>query len=272
MGGEYSQCFDEGINKGKRLLKNLQIRNESTTLESHRLKKGKIDTRRVYASDFTEDIFKRIDRSSYKPVSVHLSIDGSGSMRGEKWRSTLINSVALGYVSLNVDNIDLVITIRTSGDLEGKHKHVPLLIFCFDSKVNKLHDLRRITYYRLMGSTPEGLCLDALNKFIAPSSYYLDSYLINMSDGMPNYRSVDSQEYVGDASYNHTAKVVNKIKKKNVKVLSYFISRNKNTYKTETSECFRQMYGRDARFVDVDNINQVTKTLNKLFLSENMIS
>ena len=272
LGGEYSKCFEEGVNKGKRLLKKLQIRNESTSLESHRLKKGKIDTRRVYASDFTEDIFKRIDRSNYKPLSVHLSIDGSGSMHGEKWRSTLINAIALGYVSSNVDNIDLVITIRTSGDLEGKHKHVPLLIFCFDSKVNKVHDLRRITNYRLTGSTPEGLCLDALNKFIPTSSYYLDSYLINMSDGMPNYRSINGSEYVREEAYAHTAGVVNKIKKKNVKLLSYFISKNKNKYKTDTSECFKQMYGRDSRFVDVNNINQVTQTLNKLFLSENMIS
>ena len=272
LGGEYGKCFEEGVNKGKRLLKKLQIRNESTSLESHRLKKGKIDTRRIYASDFTEDIFKRIDRSNYKPLSVHLSIDGSGSMHGEKWRSTLINAIALGYVSSNVDNIDLVITIRTSGDLEEKYKHVPLLIFCFDSKVNKVHDLRRITNYRLTGSTPEGLCLDALNKFIPTSSYYLDSYLINMSDGMPNYRSINGSEYVREEAYAHTAGVVNKIKKKNVKLLSYFISKNKNKYKTDTSECFKQMYGRDSRFVDVNNINQVTQTLNKLFLSENMIS
>ena len=272
LGSKYSHCYEEGINKGKRLLKKLQIRNESTSLESHRLKKGKIDTRRVYASDFTEDIFKRIDRSNYKPLSIHLSIDGSGSMNGEKWNSTLINAIALGYVSLNVDNIDLVITIRTSGDLEGKHNHVPLLIFCFDSKINKAHDLRKITNYRLTGSTPEGLCLDALNKFIPQSSYYLDSYLINMSDGMPNFRAKNGSEYVREEAYAHTAGVVNKVKKKNVKLLSYFISKNKNKYKTEASECFKQMYGRDSRFVDVNNINQVTQTLNKLFLSENMIS
>ena len=171
-----------------------------------------------------------------------------------------------------MDNIDLVITIRTSGDLEGRHSHVPLLIFCFDSKINKVHDLRKITNYRLIGSTPEGLCLDALNKFIPQSSYYLDSYLINMSDGMPNFRARNRSEYVREEAYIHTASVVNKIKKKNIKLLSYFISKNKNKYKTEASECFRQMYGRNSRFVDVDNINQITQTLNKLFLSENMVS
>ena len=37
LGSKYSHCYEEGINKGKRLLKKLQIRNESTSLESHRL-------------------------------------------------------------------------------------------------------------------------------------------------------------------------------------------------------------------------------------------
>ena len=269
-GGEYSYCFEEGINKGKRLLKKLQIRNESVTLESHRLKKGKIDNRRVYASDFTEDIFKRIDRSNYKPLSINLSIDGSGSMQGEKWKSTLINAIALGYVSLNVDNIDLVITIRTTGDMwshKGTPRHVPLLIFCFDSKINKVYDLKRLTYYRLLGATPEGLCLDALNKYMDASSYYLDSYLINMSDGMPNY-----EKYLQEPAYKHTSKIVNKIKRKNINLLSYFISDGKEYSQKNTSKYFKEMYGRDAKFIDVNDINQVTQTLNKLFLSENMVS
>ena len=124
-GTEYSQCFEEGINKGKKLLRKLQIRNESIILETNRLKKGKIDTRRIYASNFMEDIFKKIDKSSHKPISINLSIDGSGSMQGDKWKSTLINAIALGYVSLNVDNIDLVITIRTSGNIK-RGTHIPL--------------------------------------------------------------------------------------------------------------------------------------------------
>ena len=89
---------------------------------------------------------------------------------------------------------------------------------------------------------------------------------------MPNYRTPNGTEYVREEAYIHTARIVSKIKKKNVKLLSYFISKNKNSYKTDTSECFRQMYGRDSRFINVNNINQITQTLNKLFLSENMIS
>jgi hypothetical protein len=164
----------------------------------------------------------------------------------------------------------LVITIRTTGDMwshKGTPRHVPLLIFCFDSKINKVYDLKRLTYYRLLGATPEGLCLDALNKYMDASSYYLDSYLINMSDGMPNY-----EKYLQEPAYKHTSKIVNKIKRKNINLLSYFISDGKGYFQKNTSKYFKEMYGRDAKFIDVNDINQVTQTLNKLFLSENMVS
>ena len=32
------------------------------------------------------------------------------------------------------------------------------------------------------------------------------------------------------------------------------------------------MYGKEASFIDPKNINEITKTLNKLFLQKNLIS
>ena len=58
-------------------------------------------------------------------------------MQGEKWDQVLINTVALGYVSLHMQNIDLTISIRTTGEdpsLSSKTAHIPLLILAFDSK------------------------------------------------------------------------------------------------------------------------------------------
>ena len=267
-GTEYSYCFEEGINKGKKLLKKIQVRNESIILETNRLKKGKIDTRRIYASDFTEDIFKKIDKTNHKPISINLSIDGSGSMQGSKWKSTLINAIALGYISLNIDNIDLTITIRTSGNIK-RGTHIPLLIFAFNSKINKLSDLKKLIYFKLTGGTPEGLCLDALNNYIPSSSYYLDSYLINMSDGMPNFY-IKEHSYKQEDALIHTSRVINKIKKKNIKILSYYVANleTKNIWKKD----FEIMYGKDAKYINVDNINQITQTLNRLFLNKNLIS
>lgn len=262
----------KGINIGKKLLRKLKIRNEQTTLNSHRLKKGKIDNRRIYAANFVDDIFMKTDRTSYKPINLHVSIDGSGSMDGLKWNNTLINTIALGYLSLKMSNINLTISIRTSGG-DSPYNQIPLLILAFDSKKDSLNDLKKLGHLKVNGFTPEGICLDALNDFIPASSYHLDSYLINMSDGYPMFYN-NNREYKGEKAINHTSKVIKNIKRKGVKILSYFIV-SKDITETKNKEIignFKTMYGKGASFIDPKNINEVTKTLNNLFLTKNMIS
>ena len=270
-----------GINIGKKLLRKLQVRNEQIILASKRLKSGKIDPRRIYAASFEDDLFYKIDRSNYKPISLHVTIDGSGSMDGTKWRQVLTNTVALGYVALKMDNIDLTISIRTSGknpNLSSQTAQIPLLILAFDSKKHTLRDLKRLAYYKCNGLTPEGMCLNALNEFIPNSSYYLDSYLINMSDGYPTFETYGIKgtlkvNYRGEEAILDTAKAVKNIKKKGVKILSYFIqSSTTKTKESELIENFQIMYGKGASFIDPKNLNEVTKTLNSLFLEKNLIS
>ena len=267
---------EDGINIGKKLLHKLRIRNEQITLASKRLKVGKIDPRRIYAASFEEDLFYKIDRATYKPISLHVSIDGSGSMDGTKWRQVLTNTVALGYVALKMDNIDLTISIRTSGknpNSSSMNAHIPLLILAFDSKKHTLRDLRKLANYRTNGLTPEGMCLNALNEFIPNSSYYLDSYLINMSDGYPTFEMGKDLNYRGEEAILDTAKAVKNIKKKGVKILSYFIqSSSTKTKEKELIENFQIMYGKEASFINPKNLHEVTKTLNNLFLERNLIS
>ena len=269
------EYIEQGINLGKKLLRKLRIRNEQITLASKRLKSGKIDPRRIYAANFEEDLFYKINKSNYKPISLHVSIDGSQSMEGQKWKQVLINTIALGYISLFMDNIDLTISIRTTGkDLNRSSQtaQIPLLILAFNSKKNTLKDLKRLQYYKPTGLTPEGMCLTALNEYIPNSSYYLDSYLINMSDGYPTFEYAGLR-YKGEEAILDTTKAVNKIKKKGVKILSYFIGSNINKTKdNELIENFRTMYGKGASFINPKNINEVTKTLNNLFLEKNLIS
>ncbi len=269
------EYIEQGINLGKKLLRKLRIRNEQITLASKRLKSGKIDPRRIYAANFEEDLFYKIDKSNYKPISLHVSIDGSQSMEGQKWKQVLINTIALGYISLFMDNIDLTISIRTTGkDLNKSSQtaQIPLLILAFNSKKNNLKDLKRLQYCKPTGLTPEGMCLTALNEYIPNSSYYLDSYLINMSDGYPTFEYAGLR-YRGEEAILDTTKIVNKIKKKGVKILSYFIGSNINKTKdNELIENFRTMYGKGASFINPKNINEVTKTLNNLFLEKNLIS
>tara|TARA_Y100001972_G_C7641537_1_gene322349 strand:+ start:67 stop:1869 length:1803 start_codon:yes stop_codon:yes gene_type:complete len=259
-----------GINLGKKLLNKLKITNEQVTLASKRLKSGKIDTKRIYSASFENNIFYKINKSNYKPVSIHLSIDGSGSMQGEKWDQVLVNTVALGYISLYMQNIDLTISIRTTGK-ENK-EHIPLLILAFNSKKHTLSDLKKISYYKVSGLTPEGMCLNTLNEYIPNSSYYLDSYLINMSDGFPTFES-NGFIYKGKSAILDTAKAISNIKKKGVKVLSYFIETDVTSNKlNELVNSFKNMYGKSATFIDPKNINQITKTLNNLFLKRDLIS
>jgi hypothetical protein len=255
---------EQGIIKGKRLLNKLQIRNEQITSASKRLKQGKIDPRRIYAANFEEDLFYKIDKANYKPINLNISIDGSGSMKGNKWEQVLINTIALGYISLNMNNINISISIRTSGDVFTGGQ-VPLLILAFDSKKHKLKDLKKLKYYREDGLTPEGICLEALN--IPNSSYYLDSYLINMSDGMPTFLDYKDEKAILD-----TARVIKNIKKGGVNILSYFIDGEYNNYKYDAENNFKKMYGKDASFIDTNNINEITKTLNKLLLKKELVS
>ena len=268
--------IDEGISKGKKLLRKLRIRNEQITLNSNRLKSGKIDPRRIHAASFEEDLFYKIDRANYKPISLHVSIDGSGSMEGKKWNQTLINTIALGYISIHMSNIDLTISIRTTGKDLSKSSmtsHIPLLILAFNSKKHTMSDLRRLGHYKTNGLTPEGMCLNALNEYIPNSSYYLDSYLINMSDGYPTFEQYGKFTYKGITAILDTAKAVKNIKKKGVNILSYFIqSSSTKTKEEELIENFQTMYGKEASFIDPKNMHEVTKTLNDLFLKQNLVS
>ena len=268
--------IDKGIAKGKKLLRKLRIRNEQITLHSNRLKSGKIDPRRIHAASFEEDLFYKIDRANYKPISLHVSIDGSGSMEGTKWNQTLINTIALGYISIHMSNIDLTISIRTTGnDLtkSSQTAYIPLLILAFNSKKHTMSDLRRLGHYKVKGLTPEGMCLNALNEYIPNSSYYLDSYLINMSDGYPTFEQYGKFLYKGSEAILDTAKAVRNIKKKGVNILSYFIQApTTHTKEEELIENFQIMYGKEASFIDPKNMHEVTKTLNSLFLKQNLVS
>jgi len=196
-------------------------------------------------------------------------------MQGEKWDQVLTNTIALGYLSLHMQNIDLNIDFRTTGEdpsLLSKTAHIPLLILAFDSKKHTLMDLKKLSYYKVYGLTPEGMCLSALNKYIPSSSYYLDSYLINMSDGFPTFES-SGFSYKGKTAILDTTKAVNNIKKKGVNVLSYFIETDVTSIKlNELVDSFKTMYGKSATFIDPKNIYQITKTLNNLFLKRDLVS
>jgi hypothetical protein len=67
--------------------------------------------------------------------------------------------------------------------------------------------------------------------------------------------------YFGEFAAKHTRTMVNYIRERGVKILSYYIS----DYTTHSS-AFKYMYGEDAAFINVNNVTEVLRTLNKLLL------
>ena len=268
--------LEKGLIKGKKLLKQLKIRNEEQRLETNHLKKGKLDLKRIHAAGYTNDIFKKLDIKTFKKIDIHLSIDGSGSMKGHKWNSVLENTAAIAYVATKLNNINIKISIRTTAKepLQNKVNNlIPILIMAFDSTKHNINQIYKLKNFNIDGLTPEGICLEALNDFIQPSSYNIDSYLINMSDGMPTFTSKTGDEYKGEEAVKDTARVINLISKKRVNIMSYFIqSEANNDYRKKAENKFKLMYGKNAKFVDVNNINIITKTLNELFLKKDLVS
>ena len=76
-------------------------------------------------------------------------------------------------------------------------------------------------------------------------------------------------DYKGEAAILDTARVIKNIKKGGVNILSYFIQ---DEYNEKASNNFKQMYGKDASFININNINEITKTLNQLLLKKELIS
>ena len=60
---------------GKRLLKQLKVRNISKQDIFENLKKGKLDVRKIYSAPYNENIFNRIEKEDYKYIFLHISLE-----------------------------------------------------------------------------------------------------------------------------------------------------------------------------------------------------
>lgn len=252
----------DGIRIGTVLGKKLQVRGESRTTIYNRQKVGKIDKRLISSLGFgNENVFSVFETDSYKKANLHISIDASGSMGGSKWKQTITNVVALCKAVDMISNLSVQVSFRTTSNTDH-----PYIVLAYDSRVDKFSKVKEFfPYLTAGGTTPEGLCFEAIfNKFI-PAGNDFDSYFLNLSDGEPYYHG-HGMSYAGKFAYDHTNKMMKQIEGMGIKTLSYFIS-DSTTYST-SREAFKKMYGKSASFVDVTNIPQITKTMNGLFLEK----
>jgi len=269
---ENQKAINKGLVMGTILGKKLQVRGESRETKWTRLDSGRIDKRLIAELGFGNDrVFNTTFIESYSDAFLHISVDASGSMGGDKWINTQTAVSAIAKACSMINNVDLVISYRSTQDASNGYRRsgnqtFPLMLIAYDSRVDKINKIKNLfPLLRPSGTTPEGLCFEAIIKEIEVGSNDKDSYFLNFSDGMPMFQNSDI-DYYHDTAINHTSKMVKEIRNRGVKVLSYFIG---GTYDSRDEKgTFTKMYGSDAEFIDVTSVLPVAKTMNKKFLQK----
>ena len=261
-----------GTTLGTLLGKKLQVRSESRETIFSRLKKGKIDGRMIASLGYdNENVFFTNEVDQFKKANLHISIDYSGSMSGDKLRKCIVSTVAIVKACEMARNINVQVSVRST-DRGGNC--LPYVAIIHDSRRDTFRQFARyMSILQANNTTPEGLCFEAILKQLVPSTNESQSYFLNFSDGQPSYsisRGSDDIQYSGEPAALHTKKQVKKIRDSGIEVLSYFITDYGSNFEHSSDwRVFKTMYGNDAKYVNVENMFEVAKTMNELFLSKN---
>jgi nitric oxide reductase activation protein len=224
-----------------------------------------MDKRMISSLGFgNEHVFFTKEIDAYKKANLHISVDASGSMSGTKWRKTMTNVVALAKAVDMISNLEIQISFRTtSGEL-------PYIVVAYDSRIDKFIKVKTLfQYLRPGGTTPEGLAFEGVMKQMVGSTTDVDSYFLNISDGEPYFHG-KGYNYQGYYASKHTKKMVDKIESMGIKVLSYFVSEYSGDVdaKSGSGKVFKDCYGKAASYINVTNVNEVTRTMNGLFMAK----
>ena len=264
-GGRTKESVIAGKKLGTQLGRKLQIRSESRTLKNSRLDSGRIDKRLIAELGFgNSKVFSTTFVEQYNDAILHISVDASGSMSGDKWTNTMTAVVAICKAASMISGLDVVVSFRTTHySRGGRGGGQPMVAIGYDSRVDKFKKIENLwPNLHAGGTTPEGLCYEAIMKDFVPSTSNRDSYFLNFSDGMPMFGDGEF-DYYGDQALQHTKRQVKEIIKKGISVLSYFVGSS-----DREMDDFKTMYGQDAEFVDVTKVSSLAKTMNNLFLEK----
>ena len=245
---------------GTLLGKRLKTRDEDRTLKTTRMETGRIDRRLVAELGFGNDrVFSQTIHNVVTPSIIHISLDASGSMSGDKWESAMKTAVAIAKAASMVKSLDCVISIRST---QGQD---PLMWVVYDSRKTSFAAAKEYFYgVHASGSTPEGLCYQAVLKDILAMSNGKDAYLINICDGEPGF-SGNGFSYGGSEALEHTRKQVEMMRQAGVKVLSFFVSDSQFGLDRSRAN-HTKMYGKDAQVIDLNNLTQLSNSINKMFV------
>jgi hypothetical protein len=187
-------------------------------------------------------------------------------MGGKKWYSALKTSLAIAKAASMTQSLHCIISLRGCFNGSGYGSEAPLMWEVYDSRKDKLNAIKN-KFYSLgcNASTPEGLCFEAVMNDVIKSAQGKDMYFINISDGEPGY-SDQNMSYGGEYAVEHTRIQVDKMRRNGINVLSYFVSEGGSEWGMARSrQSFERMYGKEAAFIDVNNLNELSRSLNRLF-------
>ena len=266
----------KGIALGNKLGRRLLIRREIKRTKQIRRKSGTINKRLLYSVGFdAEDIFERIKLHRWSKGSLHITVDASTSMSGEKWHRTMQMTVAICKATSMVENIHVTVSFRATHRSQGVE--MPYIVQAYDSKVDKFSKVKNLfRFLKPTGCTPEGLAFGAImGLFTDAVPDEKDRYFLNISDGEPYFQMKSpltghSFHYADGNGVEHTKNQVNKIRRQGIHILSYYVQ--DDSYASllgdghNTKRNFQVMYGKDARFIKTNSVVDLAKTINDLFL------
>ena len=259
-------AIDNGFRLGAILGKKLKVRGEEKDLIFTRQNTGKINKRLISELGFgNNSVFSQIQKESFNKANLHISIDGSGSMQGEKFQKAITSAVAMCKAADMAGNIHVVVDVRYT------FNDNPVVLVIYNSKKDKLTKIKTLwKTLRVSGTTPESLCYEAIMKKFLGCVNGEDNYFINYSDGAPWFstgsRHTREVYYGGERAVKHARKMVKMMKNNGMKIMSYFIS---GGYMSDSEkDTFNRMYGKDASFIDPTNMMNVAKSMNKKFLEK----
>lgn len=270
----------EGEQLGNLLAHRLRIMADESTLIYTRQQHGKLDKRLISGLGYgAENVFNHSLTERMDPVMLHLSLDASTSMEGEKWKNAIVLATALAKAAEKVRTLDVVISMR-AGDAQSRAQ----IAVVYDSRTDRFTKVRQMfPYLHPSGGTPEGLAFEAIKEKFIDKTRSVRRYFVNISDGEPCLfwtTSTGSVRYEGEPAWAHTARQIKDFRNAGITVLSYFVyapsrsvgwydpSANSNLSREEYSKkAFSAMYGRDAAFINVNSMSDITRTLNSMFLS-----
>ena len=291
-----ADAVKKGILLGTKLGRKLQIRAESNPIKTIRKKYGKINKRLLHeAACDIEDLFYKIKVEEHNDATLHISVDASSSMNGNKWFATMTSVVAICKAASMIDNVHITVSFRAT-QMSGSSM-LPYIVLAYDSKKDKFSKVKRLFPYLVPnGATPEGLAFSAImNLFEGITPDEEERYFLNLSDGEPCYYAPiqgtnNGISYDREVGGTHTKAQVDKIRRNGIEVLSYFIAENPYAIKKHRKDMtdneittalaeskrmetdplrknFYRMYGKSAKFIDVESVVDLARTINGLFLS-----